>query len=52
MLTQVTECTMEESTECHSDDLHDPRLDAAATKIQASYKGYRTRKDINASHLK
>lgn len=40
---------MEERIEWNSDD---PKLDAAATKIQANYKGYRTRKEIKTAHSK
>lgn len=40
---------MEERIEWNSAD---PQLDAAATKIQANYKGYRTRKEIKTAHSK
>lgn len=46
---EVTKHTVEERIEWNSDD---PKLDAAATKIQANYKGYRTRKEIKTAHSK
>ena len=33
-------------------DLNDPEVAAAATKIQASFKGYKARKDIQSSKVK
>ncbi len=31
------------------DDMNDPNLDKAATRIQASYRGYKTRKELGSS---
>ena len=31
------------------DDMSDPNLDRAATRIQASYRGYKTRKELNTT---
>lgn len=31
-------------------DLNDPEVNAAAIKIQAQYKGFKTRKDIKEGH--
>jgi hypothetical protein len=46
---KVTEHVVVETTEFTVDEPHDPKLDAAATKIQANYKGYKTRKVIKTT---
>lgn len=46
---KVTEHVVVETTEWTTDGPHDPKLDAAATKIQANYKGYKTRKVIKTT---
>jgi len=46
---KVTEHVVVETTEYTVDGPHDPKLDAAATKIQANYKGYKTRKVIKTT---
>lgn len=49
IVAQVTEHVVVETTEFTTDGPHDPKLDAAATKIQANYKGYKTRKVIKTT---
>merc|ERR1712037_386822 len=48
---EATEDTAAEDDEVIDIDLTDPDVEAAATKIQAGFKGHKTRKDMKKSQL-